>query len=155
MMAAFDDPATKYFRRRTFLPIRELSSPCTSSHAALSPPLMRRLNDEARQLISDLGSSIISTLGFRDSWIFVGGKGIKTKTPFEQVTQARLAHNKEHHSPPLKSSALLLLFPLCAWNPFVECRLQMATPDTPEPETRGRMSDCVLNQLLRGKMALT
>lgn len=106
MMAAFDDPATKYFYSCALLPISEFSS---FTHASFSLPLFRRLNDEARQLISDLGSSAISTLGFRDSWIFVGGKGIKTKTPFEQVTQARLAHNKEHQSPSLKSSMLLLL----------------------------------------------
>uniref|UniRef100_A0A3P8V3B8 FAM3 metabolism regulating signaling molecule C n=1 Tax=Cynoglossus semilaevis TaxID=244447 RepID=A0A3P8V3B8_CYNSE len=44
-----------------------------------------KLNDEARKLISDLGSSYVSKLGFRDNWVFVGGKGIKTKSPFEQV----------------------------------------------------------------------
>ncbi|KAM4615277.1 protein FAM3C [Polymixia lowei] len=43
-----------------------------------------KLNDEARKLIAELGSSNISSLGFRDNWIFVGGKGIKTKSPFEQ-----------------------------------------------------------------------
>lgn len=47
--------------------------------------LLYRLNDEARKLIADLGSSAINNLGFRDNWIFVGGKGIKTKSPFEQV----------------------------------------------------------------------
>jgi len=47
--------------------------------------LLDRLNEEARKLIADLGSSIVSNLGFRDNWIFVGGKGIKTKSPFEQV----------------------------------------------------------------------
>ncbi len=46
---------------------------------------MNRLNDEARNLIADLGSTSISILGFRDNWVFVGGKGIKTKSPFEQV----------------------------------------------------------------------
>lgn len=45
----------------------------------------RRLNDEAKSLISSLGSSVINALGFRDNWIFVGGKGIRTKSPFEQV----------------------------------------------------------------------
>lgn len=43
-----------------------------------------KLNDEARKLIADLGSSSIANLGFRDNWIFVGGKGIKTKSPFEE-----------------------------------------------------------------------
>jgi len=46
---------------------------------------MYRLDEEARNLIADLGSSSISILGFRDNWVFVGGKGIKTKSPFEQV----------------------------------------------------------------------
>lgn len=44
-----------------------------------------RLNDEARKLIAELGSSSITNLGFRDNWVFCGGKGIKTKSPFEQV----------------------------------------------------------------------
>ncbi|XP_056281293.1 protein FAM3C [Pseudoliparis swirei] len=45
--------------------------------------LSTKLNDEAKKLIADLGSSVISNMGFRDNWIFVGGKGIKTKSPFE------------------------------------------------------------------------
>ncbi|XP_029350868.1 protein FAM3C [Echeneis naucrates] len=53
-----------------------------------------KLNGEARKLISDLGSSIINTLGFRDNWIFVGGKGIKTKSPFEQHIKNSAATNK-------------------------------------------------------------
>lgn len=44
-----------------------------------------RLNEEARKLIADLGSTSITNLGFRDNWVFCGGKGIKTKSPFEQV----------------------------------------------------------------------
>lgn len=50
--------------------------------------LFHRLNDEARKLIAELGSSAVGNLGFRDNWIFVGGKGIKTKSPFEQVKGA-------------------------------------------------------------------
>ncbi|MBN3279386.1 FAM3C protein, partial [Polyodon spathula] len=45
-----------------------------------------KLNDEARNLLGELGSTNIATLGFRDNWIFVGGKGIKTKSPFEQYS---------------------------------------------------------------------
>lgn len=45
-----------------------------------------RLNDEARRLIAELGSTSITNLGFRDNWVFCGGKGIKTKSPFEQVS---------------------------------------------------------------------
>ncbi|XP_017561922.1 protein FAM3C [Pygocentrus nattereri] len=53
-----------------------------------------KLNDVAKQLISDLGSSNISSLGFRDNWIFVGGKGIKTKSPFEQHIKNNAESNK-------------------------------------------------------------
>ncbi|XP_031169407.1 protein FAM3C isoform X1 [Sander lucioperca] len=53
-----------------------------------------KLNDEARKLISDLGSSAVSNLGFRDNWIFVGGKGIKTKSPFEQHIKNSADTNK-------------------------------------------------------------
>ncbi|KAM9334844.1 protein FAM3C isoform 1-T2 [Symphorus nematophorus] len=53
-----------------------------------------KLNDEARKLIADLGSSAISNVGFRDNWIFVGGKGIKTKTPFEQHIKNSADTNK-------------------------------------------------------------
>uniref|UniRef100_A0A3B5M3S2 ILEI/PANDER domain-containing protein n=1 Tax=Xiphophorus couchianus TaxID=32473 RepID=A0A3B5M3S2_9TELE len=53
-----------------------------------------RLNDEARKLIADLGSSAVGNLSFRDNWIFVGGKGIKTKTPFEQHIKNSADTNK-------------------------------------------------------------
>lgn len=48
--------------------------------------LCSRLNEEARKLIAELGSTSITNLGFRDNWVFCGGKGIKTKSPFEQVS---------------------------------------------------------------------
>ncbi|XP_027710974.1 protein FAM3C isoform X3 [Vombatus ursinus] len=44
-----------------------------------------KLNNEARLLIAALGSTAIVNLDFRDNWVFCGGKGIKTKSPFEQV----------------------------------------------------------------------
>ncbi|XP_067283458.1 protein FAM3C [Pseudorasbora parva] len=53
-----------------------------------------KLNEEARNLIADLGSSSISILGFRDNWVFVGGKGIKTKSPFEQHIKNNAETNK-------------------------------------------------------------
>ncbi|XP_061570195.1 protein FAM3C [Cololabis saira] len=53
-----------------------------------------KLNDEARKLISELGSTAVSSLAFRDSWIFVGGKGIKTKSPFEQHMRNSADTNK-------------------------------------------------------------
>ncbi|XP_036005075.1 protein FAM3C isoform X2 [Fundulus heteroclitus] len=53
-----------------------------------------KLNDEARKLITDLGSSAVGNLGFRDNWVFVGGKGIKTKSPFEQHIKNSADTNK-------------------------------------------------------------
>lgn len=47
-----------------------------------------RLNDEARRLLEELGSTAAKELSFRDSWVFVGAKGIENKSPFEQVTIA-------------------------------------------------------------------
>uniref|UniRef100_A0A8C1NPC7 Zgc:101783 n=1 Tax=Cyprinus carpio TaxID=7962 RepID=A0A8C1NPC7_CYPCA len=44
-----------------------------------------KLNDEARTLIAELGSSYISQLKFRDNWLFVGGKKTITQVTFEQV----------------------------------------------------------------------
>ncbi|KAK6482603.1 protein FAM3C-like [Huso huso] len=53
-----------------------------------------KLNDEARKLLGELGSTSVATLGFRDNWIFVGGKGIKTKSPFEQHIKNNKDTNK-------------------------------------------------------------
>ncbi|XP_076015110.1 protein FAM3C [Genypterus blacodes] len=53
-----------------------------------------KLNEEARKLIAELGSSMINSLGFRDNWIFVGGKGIKTNSPFEQHMKNSAETNK-------------------------------------------------------------
>ncbi|KAK5602065.1 hypothetical protein CRENBAI_016991 [Crenichthys baileyi] len=44
----------------------------------------RNLNDEAKKLIADLGSSMIQTLGYRDNWVFAGGKGSSGKATFEK-----------------------------------------------------------------------
>nr|KAF6418353.1 FAM3 metabolism regulating signaling molecule C [Rousettus aegyptiacus] len=53
-----------------------------------------KLNDEARRLIAELGSTSITSLGFRDNWVFCGGKGIKTKSPFEQHIKNNKDTNK-------------------------------------------------------------
>ncbi|KAL7885584.1 hypothetical protein AOLI_G00058790 [Acnodon oligacanthus] len=53
-----------------------------------------RLNDEARTLIGQLGSSHISTLGFRDNWIFMGGKGMKNIKPLEKHLKNDKSVNK-------------------------------------------------------------
>ncbi|OXB80748.1 UNVERIFIED_CONTAM: hypothetical protein H355_010514 [Colinus virginianus] len=52
-----------------------------------------KLNEEARKLIAELGSTSITNLGFRDNWVFCGGKGIKTKSPFEQQQGRRVRIN--------------------------------------------------------------
>lgn len=44
-----------------------------------------RMNEETRKLFSDLGSRNVKDLAFRDSWVFVGAKGVQNKSPFEQV----------------------------------------------------------------------
>ncbi|XP_062314587.1 protein FAM3A isoform X2 [Osmerus eperlanus] len=44
-----------------------------------------KLDDEARRLFEELGSTVVKELAFRDSWVFVGAKGIENKSPFEQV----------------------------------------------------------------------
>lgn len=43
------------------------------------------MNDETRKLFSELGSRNVRDLAFRDSWVFVGAKGVHKKSPFEQV----------------------------------------------------------------------
>uniref|UniRef100_A0A4W3IFK0 FAM3 metabolism regulating signaling molecule C n=1 Tax=Callorhinchus milii TaxID=7868 RepID=A0A4W3IFK0_CALMI len=53
-----------------------------------------KLTDESRKLVSDLGSTAILSLGFRDNWIFVGAKGIKSKSPFEQHIKNNKDTNK-------------------------------------------------------------
>lgn len=48
---------------------------------------LNRLDKEAKKLITELGSTSIDSLGFRDSWLFVGAKGATVKSVFEKVTQ--------------------------------------------------------------------
>ncbi|CAM4575639.1 unnamed protein product [Lepidochelys olivacea] len=53
-----------------------------------------KLNDEARTLLTNLGSSHASKLAFRDNWTFVGAKGLKDKSPYEQHLKNEAAKNK-------------------------------------------------------------
>ncbi|XP_078399748.1 protein FAM3C-like [Cetorhinus maximus] len=53
-----------------------------------------KMTDEARTLFTELGSSLIHNVNFRDNWVFVGGKPIKEKSPFEQVLKNDKAKNK-------------------------------------------------------------
>lgn len=43
------------------------------------------MDDSIRQSFLDLGSNYAKQLGFRDSWVFIGAKNIKSKSPFEKV----------------------------------------------------------------------
>ncbi|XP_053326092.1 protein FAM3D [Spea bombifrons] len=43
-----------------------------------------KLDDKAREIFTQLGSNYAKKVGFRDSWVFIGGKGLKNKSPFEQ-----------------------------------------------------------------------
>ncbi|XP_027562525.1 protein FAM3A-like, partial [Neopelma chrysocephalum] len=44
-----------------------------------------KLTEESRRLFWELGSAVAKDLGFRDSWVFVGAKGVQDRSPFEQV----------------------------------------------------------------------
>uniref|UniRef100_A0A3B3X213 ILEI/PANDER domain-containing protein n=1 Tax=Poecilia mexicana TaxID=48701 RepID=A0A3B3X213_9TELE len=57
-----------------------------------------KLNDESRRLFEELGSTAVKELAFRDSWVFVGAKGIENKSPFEQdVGKDLLQHSPVLH----------------------------------------------------------
>lgn len=54
-----------------------------------------RLSEECRRLLAELGSGAAASLGFRDSWVFVGGKGV-SNSPFEQhIRNSRGANRYE------------------------------------------------------------
>lgn len=53
-----------------------------------------KMNDEARKLFEELGSTVAKELAFRDSWVFVGAKGIENKSPFEQRMKNSKSSNK-------------------------------------------------------------
>ncbi|XP_056589189.1 protein FAM3A [Triplophysa dalaica] len=53
-----------------------------------------KLNEEARRLFEELGSTAAKELSFRDSWVFVGAKGIENKSPFEQRMKNSKSSNK-------------------------------------------------------------
>uniref|UniRef100_A0A8C8X6F8 FAM3 metabolism regulating signaling molecule D n=1 Tax=Panthera leo TaxID=9689 RepID=A0A8C8X6F8_PANLE len=59
------------------------------------------LNDETRKLLSSLGSSYAKQLGFRDSWVFLGAKDLKDKSPFEQFLKNNPDTNKYEGWPEL------------------------------------------------------
>ncbi|XP_037655168.1 protein FAM3D [Choloepus didactylus] len=60
-----------------------------------------KMTDEARKLFSDLGSSHAKNLGFRDSWVFLGARNLKSKSPFEQFLKNNPDTNKYEGWPEL------------------------------------------------------
>ncbi|XP_036896702.1 protein FAM3D isoform X2 [Sturnira hondurensis] len=53
-----------------------------------------KMTDELRGLFSNLGSSYAKQLGFRDSWVFLGAKDIRSNSPFEQFIKNNPNTNK-------------------------------------------------------------
>ncbi|XP_078219840.1 protein FAM3A isoform X7 [Callithrix jacchus] len=53
-----------------------------------------KMNEETRKLFSELGSRNAKELAFRDSWVFVGAKGVQNKSPFEQHVKNSKHTNK-------------------------------------------------------------
>uniref|UniRef100_A0A8U7P8N9 ILEI/PANDER domain-containing protein n=1 Tax=Corvus moneduloides TaxID=1196302 RepID=A0A8U7P8N9_CORMO len=43
-----------------------------------------RMNDKVQAYFTELGSSHVGKLGFRDNWVFLGAKGLMNKSPFEK-----------------------------------------------------------------------
>ncbi|XP_053228077.1 protein FAM3A isoform X5 [Podarcis raffonei] len=53
-----------------------------------------KMNEETRKIFSELGSKVAKDLAFRDSWVFVGAKGVQNKSPFEQHVKNKKSSNK-------------------------------------------------------------
>ncbi|XP_074787203.1 protein FAM3A isoform X3 [Athene noctua] len=53
-----------------------------------------KLTDESRRLFGELGSAVAKDLAFRDSWVFLGAKGVQDKSPFEQHVRNSRSSNK-------------------------------------------------------------
>ncbi|XP_021099718.1 protein FAM3D isoform X1 [Heterocephalus glaber] len=60
-----------------------------------------KMTDDIRKLFSSLGSSYAQQLGFRDSWVFLGAKDLRNKSPFEQFLKSNPETNKYEGWPEL------------------------------------------------------
>ncbi|XP_008589317.1 PREDICTED: protein FAM3D [Galeopterus variegatus] len=60
-----------------------------------------KMNNEIRSLFTNLGSSYAKQLGFRDSWVFLGARDLKNKSPFEQFLKNSPDTNKYEGWPEL------------------------------------------------------
>ncbi|KFV18115.1 Protein FAM3D, partial [Tauraco erythrolophus] len=53
-----------------------------------------KMNDNVRALFVELGSSHVNKLSFRDNWVFLGAKGMRNKSPFEEHIKNDKVMNK-------------------------------------------------------------
>ncbi|XP_071406451.1 protein FAM3D isoform X2 [Pithys albifrons albifrons] len=60
-----------------------------------------KMNDKVRAFFTELGSSHVSELGFRDNWVFLGAKGLMNKSPFEKHIKNDKETNKYEGWPEL------------------------------------------------------
>ncbi|XP_062971223.1 protein FAM3D [Cynocephalus volans] len=60
-----------------------------------------KMTKEIRSLFTHLGSSYAKQLGFRDSWVFLGARDLKNKSPFEQFLKNSPDTNKYEGWPEL------------------------------------------------------
>uniref|UniRef100_A0A8C5TMN6 FAM3 metabolism regulating signaling molecule D n=1 Tax=Malurus cyaneus samueli TaxID=2593467 RepID=A0A8C5TMN6_9PASS len=60
-----------------------------------------RMNDKVRAYFTELGSSHVGELGFRDNWVFLGAKGLMNKSPFEKHIKNDQETNKYEGWPEL------------------------------------------------------
>ncbi|XP_038949023.1 protein FAM3D isoform X5 [Rattus norvegicus] len=60
-----------------------------------------KMNDKIKTLFTNLGSSYAKQLGFRDSWVFVGAKDLRSKSPYEQFLKNNPETNKYEGWPEL------------------------------------------------------
>uniref|UniRef100_A0A8C5TK46 FAM3 metabolism regulating signaling molecule D n=1 Tax=Malurus cyaneus samueli TaxID=2593467 RepID=A0A8C5TK46_9PASS len=63
--------------------------------------LMIKMNDKVRAYFTELGSSHVGELGFRDNWVFLGAKGLMNKSPFEKHIKNDQETNKYEGWPEL------------------------------------------------------
>ncbi|XP_038004633.1 protein FAM3D [Motacilla alba alba] len=60
-----------------------------------------KMNDKVRAFFTELGSSHVGKLGFRDNWVFLGAKGLMNKSPFEKHIKNDKETNKYEGWPEL------------------------------------------------------
>ncbi|XP_071295314.1 protein FAM3D isoform X1 [Agelaius tricolor] len=60
-----------------------------------------KMNAKVRAYFTELGSSHVGTLGFRDNWVFLGAKGLMNKSPFEKHIKNDKETNKYEGWPEL------------------------------------------------------